>query len=147
MGISIDTGTFREEDFADWLVLWNANNRGICHEITTAETWRRILEPGNPVNGLGAWLNGAMAGICHYVIHSTTGSIEPVCYMQDLFVDSGYRRRGVARALLAALEEEGRRQGWRRIYWLAETKNDAAARLYEKTGYKLDFSFHVLPLS
>ena len=138
---------YKEEDFPDWLVLWNANNRGKCEAEITSETWRRLLDADSPVYGLGAWVDGRMAGICHYIIHPTTGAIEPVCYMQDLFVDPAFRRRGLARTMLEELEAEGRRQKWKRIYWLAESKNEAAKKLYENIGLKLDFSFHVLPVS
>ena len=136
-----------KEHFAEWIILWNANNQGKCESSITSETWRRLLDHGSPVNGLGAWIEGKMAGICHYIIHPTTGSIEPVCYMQDLFVDPAFRRRGIAKSLLKELEAEGCRYKWKRIYWLAEAKNEAARKLYENIGLRLDFTFHVLPLS
>ena len=37
-------------------------------------------------------------------------------------------------------------ENYSRLYWLAETNNEAAQKLYETFGYKLDFTFHVLPL-
>ncbi len=144
---SVVVRKYREEDYDSWRPLWLANNRGKCNEKITAETWRRLMEPDGQVKGMGAWLEGRMSGICHYVIHPTTGAIEPVCYMQDLFVDPTSRRRGLAKALIMELELEGRRHKWKRIYWLAETKNEAATKLYENIGVKLDFSFYVLPLA
>lgn len=87
-----------------------------------------------------------MAGFVHYITHPVTGHIAPACYMQDLFVNTAFRRQGIARALVEALAKEAKAQNYARLYWLAETKNDAAQRLYKSLGLKLDFSFHVLPL-
>lgn len=87
-----------------------------------------------------------MAGLVHYILHPVTGHIAPVCYMQDLFVDQRFRQRGIGRALVERLAQEGRRQKWARLYWLAESANEQAQALYRDLGLKLDFTFHVLPL-
>lgn len=134
------------DDFESWLTLWNANNQGHAKDDVTAETWRRINDPSSSVHGLGAFVDGKMAGFVHYITHPVTGHIAPACYMQDLFVNTAFRRQGIARALVEALAKEAKAQNYARLYWLAETKNDAAQRLYKSLGLKLDFSFHVLPL-
>jgi ribosomal protein S18 acetylase RimI-like enzyme len=69
-----------------------------------------------------------------------------IAYMQDLYVHPDHRRKGIARKLVTYLAALGTAQGWARIYWLAEGKNEAAQRLYETLGLKLDFTLHVLPL-
>ena len=74
-----------------------------------------------------------------------TGHLHPVCYMQDLFVAEEFRQQGIARALVAALADQAKRAGYARLYWLAEADNAAAQALYKTLGYKLDFTFHVLP--
>ncbi len=133
-------------DFEQWLPLWNGNNQGHLNEAVTAETWRRLIDPAFPVHGFGARCGGAMAGLLHYIVHPVTGHINPVCYMQDVYVDPAHRRKGIARALVMRLAEAGKTQGWPRIYWLAEQNNAAAQSLYKDIGVKLNFSMHVLPL-
>jgi ribosomal protein S18 acetylase RimI-like enzyme len=66
--------------------------------------------------------------------------------MQDLYIDPASRRKGMARALVVALASLGATEGWTRLYWLAESKNEAAQNLYRTLGLKLDFTMHVLPL-
>lgn len=137
---------FKQQDYGTWLALWDANNQGQSHPATTAETWKRILDPAIPVYGLGAYIDDNMAGLLHYILHPVTGHINPVCYMQDVFVDPAQRRKGVAKALIAELARTGKTNDWARIYWLAENDNIAAQNLYRTIGVKLNFSLHVLPL-
>ncbi len=137
----------KAKDFPDWLPLWDANNMGQRNEAVTTETWARLTTADFPVHGLGAWKNDRLAGILHYIVHPVTGSVNPVCYMQDLFVDPSCRNQGFAKALLKELERTGKREQWNRIYWLAENGNEAAQGLYKSIGVKLDFSLHVLPVS
>jgi ribosomal protein S18 acetylase RimI-like enzyme len=136
----------QKSDYDSWLKLWDGNNLGQRNEEVTALTWKRIHDPASPVFGLCAVEDGIMTGICHYVLHPATGSLKPICYMQDLYIDPAHRRKGIARALVTALAEIGQREQWSRMYWLAESSNTAAQNFYENIGVKLDFTLHVLPL-
>jgi ribosomal protein S18 acetylase RimI-like enzyme len=139
----------RAADYDQWLPLWLANTEHALGNDVTAETWRRICEPACPVGGLGARTDpqGPLSGICHYILHPTTGNLKQVCYMQDLYIDPAQRRQGLARGLVTHLAALAKEQGWARIYWLAEAENEAAQTLYKTLGYKLNFTLHVLPVS
>lgn len=52
-----------------------------------------------------------------------------------LEIDEDYRRRGLATMLIAAAENEARRQGFSMIGLGVEISNKPAKRLYEKLGY------------
>ena len=52
-----------------------------------------------------------------------------------LEIDENYRRRGLATMLIAAAENEARRQGFSMIGLGVEISNELAKRLYEKLGY------------
>jgi ribosomal protein S18 acetylase RimI-like enzyme len=133
-------------DFQSWLPLWDENNLGHRDEKITSTTWSRLMDDACPVHGLCAVKNGEIAGILHYVLHYTTGSVLQACYMQDVFTAAEYRGQGIAKAMIAELAEIGKVQGWSRLYWLADKRNDAAQALYRHIGVKLDFSLHILPL-
>lgn len=147
--------TIRKLQFSDydaWYPLWLANNEGACDDKVTAHTWRHITNKKYDVFGLCALKKTEagsldMVGILHYILHPVTGSIAPVCYMQDVFVDKNARRQGIAKALIEHLAAVGDKANWNRIYWLAEGKNTAAQSLYDDIGVKLDFSLHVWPLA
>lgn len=134
------------KDYDQWLPLWEEN---CLHQISnrvTTETWRRLTNPKESVFGLGIFTNeGILQGFLHYVLHPTTGYIEPACYMQDLFIDEKYRRQGLARRLVWELNEIGIREKWARIYWFAENKNEAVKNLYKNLGIPMDFTLFMLP--
>jgi ribosomal protein S18 acetylase RimI-like enzyme len=57
-------------------------------------------------------------------------------YVSDIFVDDAWRRQGVARLLLQAIETEMRQRGCERIRICTKATNIAALRCYETTGYR-----------
>ncbi|MDE1149262.1 MAG: GNAT family N-acetyltransferase [Azospirillaceae bacterium] len=90
------------------------------------------MDHGSPVKGLVARTgDGAVAGICHYVLHLNTWCVTPVCYLEDLFTDPAHRGRGVGRALIDHLVALGRERGWNRVYWQTHQDNATARRLYD----------------
>ncbi len=136
------------EDFPRWLPLWDGNNLGQRDETVTAETWSRLIDPDNTqVNGLCAEMNDDMMGIVHYILHPTTGNINPVCYMQDVFVSPDHRRKGIGKRLVEKVTVIGKEEKWARMYWLTHFGNTEAKAMYENFGIKLDFTFYVLPIS
>ncbi len=136
----------RSDDFPQWLTLWNANNLGHKDADVTTQTWTRLLDENADVYGLVAEDKAALIGLLQYVLHPTTGSTKPVCYMQDVFVSETFRQQGIAKRMIKALETIGRREKWERIYWLAEEKNDGAQALYKTLGHRLEFSLHIMPI-
>ncbi len=144
--MSINIRPLESNDFPAWLPLWDGNNMGHRNEGVTTETWSRITDPDHAVNGLGAFEKSDMVGLVHYILHNTTGYIEPVCYMQDVFVPPEHRKKGIAKKMVKNIEMLAKKNNWARIYWLAENKNEAAQALYKNIGLKLDFALHVIPL-
>jgi GNAT superfamily N-acetyltransferase len=56
-------------------------------------------------------------------------------YISELFVNEAARGTGVGRALIAACEDEARRQGLNQIKIGVLTKNTRAAKIYAEAGY------------
>ena len=52
-----------------------------------------------------------------------TGYAKAGVYVQDVFVEPGARRRGVGRALLAAVAADARRRGLEFVWWASRTGN------------------------
>jgi ribosomal protein S18 acetylase RimI-like enzyme len=133
------------DDWPAWRRMWVANcaHYGVSMpEAADRELWRRIMDPAHPVAALVCGApdsGGELAGLAHYVLHPHTFSDRMVCYLEDLWVDPGARRAGIARRLIEALVARGREQSWRRIYWHTEADNAAARALYDRIARLTDY--------
>ena len=125
----------QDGDRVAWQNLWQAYcafyNANVTESVT-AETWRRLLRPDEPMLGLVAESDDRIVGILNAVLHPNTWSDRPVCYLEDLFVAPEARCRGVAQALIEALAERGRSERWLRIYWMTQRDNHAARSVYDR---------------
>jgi GNAT superfamily N-acetyltransferase len=131
----IDIGTLREEDRADWEVLargYKAFYRSVVSDQGYTETWQR-LRRGTEIHGIGAWSDGRLVGIAHYLFHATLW-LEDSCYLQDLFVDEAALGQGVARMLIEKVADASRERGASRLYWTTQQDNTAARALYDKVA-------------
>ena len=126
----------REQDRGAWSALWADYCTALDGVVTASATdglWSAILDDGKPVGCLLAEGDaGTLEGFANYVLHPHTWSLRSVCYLEDLYVAPSARGSGAARALIAGLEELGRRHDWRRVYWHAHETNYRARALYDR---------------
>ncbi len=86
--------------------------------------------------GAGVWLaevNDAEAGC---VALRKLGKAENCGEIKRMYVRAGYRGRGLADTLLGALEEYAAKCGYQWLYLDTTDTMNAAARFYERHGYK-----------
>ena len=88
---------------------------------------------------LGAYVNGTLAGIVHYLFHRSCWTIADYCYLQDLFVAETARNLGLGRTLIEAVEREARAVGASRVYWLTKEDNTTARVLYDRVAQRSGF--------
>jgi GNAT superfamily N-acetyltransferase len=122
------------QDEARWRALWAGYvdfYRGSVPEEATAKTWAAILDPTSDIGALVAVQEGEVIGLCNYVFHASTWSTQPICYLQDLFVDPRSRGGGAAKKLILACEEEAKARGAFRLYWQTQEYNAPARSLYD----------------
>ena len=82
----------------------------------TARTWQRILGTDSALTCRVADMDGTMVGFSISLLHEGTWVVEPVCYLEDLFVDPSCRGKGIGRKLIEDLVTSGKSQGWSRLY-------------------------------
>ena len=139
---SVVVSRFQPSDFERWLPLWRGYQAFYHADIpaeTTAITWRRMMDPAEPMWGALARVGDTPAGMVHWIFHRSNWTIGDYCYLQDLFVDPGVRRGGVGRALIEHVYEEARRAASPRVYWLTHESNAAAMRLYDRVADRSGF--------
>jgi GNAT superfamily N-acetyltransferase len=132
----------RADERADWEPLWKgyqAFYKTVIPDETTAVTWARLHDPSEPMGVLGAYVNGKLLGIVHYLFHRSCWSVGNYCYLQDLFVAEDARNLGLGRKLILAVEERARAAGAGRVYWLTHETNTDARALYDKLADRPGF--------
>ena len=146
MSEQINVRPIQENDFAAWLPLWDGYNafygrRGetaLLPEITQT-TWKRFLNPNEPVFALVAESGGEVVGLAHYLFHRSTTRIELICYLQDLFTAPTARGRGIGKALIHAVHQNAKSTGSSRVYWQTHETNAAGRLLYDKVAKHAGF--------
>lgn len=133
----------RTDDWDDWRALWAQYldfYRAALSEETTRTTFERLCDPREPMFGvIGLDEDGHGIGIADCVIHSTTWSRQPTCYLEDLFVAPAARGHDLGRALLLAVKEHASTRGAGRVYWHTQEYNGRARSLYDQVGRPTSF--------
>lgn len=139
----------READAQDWRRLWAGYNdfyqASVPTEVTE-HTLRRLLDPASNLIGRIAEIDKRIAGFSVSVLHDSSWTTSPICYLEDLFVDPTLRGGGVGRALIQDLIDLGRMHGWSRLYWVTRANNERARRLYDLFVEADDFVRYQLTL-
>jgi GNAT superfamily N-acetyltransferase len=141
------------DERAAWEPLWKGYQtfyEVVLSDETTATTWARLHDPAEPMGVLGAYLDGRLVGIAHYIFHRSCWTVGDYCYLQDLFVAEDARGGGYADALIAACAERCRERGVTELAWQTAYTNLRAQAVYDRVGAKrderwLDYSLEVAP--
>ena len=122
-------------DEAAWRRLWSGYvdfYNADVHEVVTARTWERILDPDIPVLARLAERSGSVPGFTVSILHPSTWTIQPTCYLEDLFVAPEARGHGIGRTLIDDLLSIADHKGWERLYWHTQATNQKARQLYDR---------------
>jgi len=105
-------------------------------ECTVTETHISTALFGNSptVHGHVADVDGEIAAMALWFVSFSTWDGVAGIYLEDLFVRPRFRRRGLARALLAALAGECIDNGYTRLSWAVLNWNVDAIALYDGVG-------------
>jgi GNAT superfamily N-acetyltransferase len=96
--------------------------------------WARFHDPNEPMHLLGAYVDGKLTGIVHYLFHRSSWTPGDYCYLQDLFVAESARGLGLGRALIEAVYDKAKAAGASRVYWMTQTTNAQARILYDQVA-------------
>jgi GNAT superfamily N-acetyltransferase len=133
----------RNDDWEGWSHLWVgylAFYRAALDDLTTQSTFERLCAGQEGLFGLLALDDAGRAiGMANCVVHATTWSRQPKCYLEDLFLDPSARGEDVGRALLLAVKEAGTERGADQIYWHTQQYNGRARSLYDQVGRPTSF--------
>lgn len=140
---------FEPRDRAAWDAMW-AGYLAFYETSLPAEvsedTWTRFVGKAPGHIGLIAEGGDGPLGFAHAILHPGTWSPKPVCYLEDLYVNEAARGQGAGRALIEALAQRGRAEGWLRLYWQTARTNNTAQYLYDRLATRTDWLRYDLDL-
>ena len=128
----------RPEDAADIADMIHAlaEFEHAANECTVTETQISTALFGNSpiVHGHVAEVDGEIAAMALWFVNFSTWDGVAGIFLEDLFVRQRFRRRGLARALLAALADECINNRYTRLSWAVLNWNSDAIALYDGIG-------------
>ena len=139
---TVEIRSVRANERAEWEPLWLGYLTFYKATLPPEQndlTWQRLHDPAEPMHLLGAYVDGKLEGIVHYLFHRSTWTAGNYCYLQDLFVAEGGRNHGLGRALIDAVYEKARAADASRVYWLTQESNHTARALYDKVADRPGF--------
>jgi GNAT superfamily N-acetyltransferase len=137
MADTIEIRPVGRDERAAWEPLWAGYLSFYKATLTSGASdvaWARFHDANEPMHLLGAYVDGKLTGIVHYLFHRSTWTPGDYCYLQDLFVADGARGLGLGRALIEAVYEKAKAKGASRVHWLTHTTNAQARILYDQVA-------------
>jgi len=133
----------RHEDEPAWRGLWRdylAFYETELPEAIYVTSFARLIDPAvADYHGLLALVGEEPVGLVHYIFHRHGWRIEDVCYLQDLYVSAQHRGSGAGRALMEAVFAAADAAGRSDVYWMTQSFNTEARRLYDRIGVETPF--------
>ena len=113
-----------------------ADYEQLSHEVTASkERLHEALFGSAPVAHAVIARDGSEpAGFALYFFNFSTFLAKPGLYLEDLFVRSAWRKRGLGRQLLAHLARIAVERGCGRMEWSVLNWNETALRVYRSIG-------------
>jgi len=130
------------EDKSSWQELYGAYLKFYESESVESSTellWNRLIKDAPEIQGLVAVSNGEVVGIAHFHYQISTWSDTSHCYLEDLYVAEDARGKGVASALIAAVEGLAIQNKSSELFWITKENNTVARKLYEQVATLSDF--------
>ena len=131
------------DEYQQWHVLWQDYLKfyeSTVPDEVTAHNWASVHNPDSPIDAIGAFdVNGKMLGLVQTVIHLSTWSVAPRCYLNDLYTTPEARGKGVGRALIEAVYAMAKAKGCVKVHWLTHESNVTGQSLYNQLAVNEGF--------
>lgn len=130
-------------DRAQWQGLWREYLDFYHSELSDdiyAQTFQKLAqEDYAAMFGYVAEVEGKLVDIVNCIIHDHGWKLDQVVYLQDLYVSADARKLGVGQALIEAVYGYADKNNKAGVYWMTQTSNTTARKLYNRIGTETDF--------
>ena len=125
----------QEYDLAGLLELYTHLHNNAIPEKLPVDLWQGIMaDPNHYI--IIAEQDGQLVSSCVLlVVPNLTRGQRPYAWVENVVTHAGYRKRGLAGAVLNYAREIARERGCYKIALMTGTKDEATLRFYERAGY------------
>ena len=81
-----------------------------------------------------AWDGDKLAGFASYSFHWPAAGFTTSLFLKELYIAQAYRRSGIGKQLMSALESVARARRCSRFEWGTDVDNEAAQQFYASLG-------------
>ena len=106
--------------------------------------WNWIHDKNHEVEGIVYEVNNKIIGLAHYRKMPRPLRGHEIGFLDDLYVDPDYRRKGIGEKFLNYLKELSKSRGWNLIRWLTHDDNIKAKTLYDRVATKTNWDLYEL---
>ena len=148
--MNINIRELKESDKDRWLELWAGYldfYKSTLSNEQTEFTFKRLINHDQKMYGFVAENENEVIGFTHCLFRPSTWTETDYCYLEDLFVDSNIRGKGVGRALINRVVELAKEKNSKRVYWTTQEFNKTARVLYDSITSVSEFVQYRLPLN
>jgi GNAT superfamily N-acetyltransferase len=135
-GVCIERAVESQVPLILYFIRQLAEYEKLLHKVEADETMIResLFGPRPCAEVLIAYWSGQPAGFAIFFQTYSTFRGRPGLYLEDLFVEPGFRGHGVGKALLVHLAKLTRERGGGRLEWSVLDWNEPAIRFYQGLG-------------
>lgn len=142
--MNVHVRRLEEKDKTAWLGLFRGYiefYKATLTDEVIEGTWQRLMaaEPDFHIALVAVDAADHPMGLAHVLFHRSTWSPTQYCYLEDLFVDSRQRLKGIGRALIEATYKEADARKCTRTYWATQEFNYRGRALYDQVATKSPF--------
>lgn len=120
-------------DEAVWRQLWagylDFYEQSVPADVTN-NTWSMLFDDQSSYWGLVAEDETGVLGFAIHQDQRSTWNTAPIVYLEDLFVSTTARGKGIGRALMEEGIERAKQRSFCKYYWQTDTGNTTARHLY-----------------
>ena len=132
----------RADEFDTWYPLWRGYQTFYKTDIAmdvSRTTWQRFFEDNEPMHCDLVEVDGTLCGLVHSIDHRSCWTVQPSCYLQDLFVAPSHRGQHLGRRLIEHVYAQAKARGCAKVHWLTHETNVDAMKLYDRIAEKPGF--------
>ena len=139
----------RASDRSEWGELWEQYLTFYESDLdpaVTEDVFARLVAGDGLHGALARDDDGRAVGFVHWLFHPSTWTTSSYCYLEDLFVAPDVRGGGVGSALIAQVRTAATDAGAHKVYWLTQSGNATARRLYDSLATDTGFVHYQMEL-